>query len=221
MKKSTNFAMDALTKKKSDRFRFLNSLYERTDGDYHVIEDMWEVGAEVGLTRDDTNRAMEYLNGEGLAMYRTMGGGVAITHAGLQEVERALSKPEEPTHYFPAVVNVLHVQSMFGSQIQQGSHGSIQTQSMSISQNELAAIEALVTSLQSEVGALGLGAEARAEADAEMQTLKAQLQSNKPKTGIIRESLKTLRNLIEGVASNAVAADILNLFKPLAALLRG
>ena len=211
--------MDVLTKKKTDRFRFLNCLYERTDGDYHAFEDMWEVGAEVGLTSDETDRVMEYLNGEGLATHRAIGGAVAITHAGLQEVERALSAPEAPTHYFPAVVNILQVQSMVGSQIQQGSHGSTQTQSQTITQNEVAAIQALVTALQTGLGALGLGAVANAEAEAELQTLKAQLQSSKPKSSIIRESLKTLRNLVEGVASNAVAAGILPLFAPLAALL--
>lgn len=210
--------MDTLTKKKTDRFRFLHRLYERTDGDYYALEDMWEVGADVGLTRDETDRAMEYLNGEGLATHRALGGAVAITHAGLREVERALSTPEAPTHYFPAVINVLQVQSMVGSQIQQGSNGSTQTQSQSITQNELAAIQALVTALQSELGTLGFGAEAKAEADAEIQTLKAQLQSSKPKSNIVRESLKTLRNLVEGVASNAVAADILPLFAPLTAL---
>jgi hypothetical protein len=211
--------MDALTKKKTDRFRFLNRLYERTDGDYLALEDMWEVGADVGLTSEETERVMDYLNGEGLAMHRAIGGAVAITHAGLREVESALSVPEAPTHYFPAVVNVLQVQSMVGSQIQQGSHGSTQTQSQTITQNELTAIQTLVAALQAELEAIGLGADAKAEAEAELQTLKAQLQSSKPKSTIIRESLKTLRNLVEGVASNAVAAGILPLFAPLTALL--
>ena len=83
----------------------------------------------------------------------------------------------------------------------------------------MAAIQALVTALQTGLGALGLGAVANAEAEAELQTLKAQLQSSKPKSSIIRESRKTLRTLVEGVASNAVAAGILPLYAPLAALL--
>jgi hypothetical protein len=211
--------MDSLTKKKTDRFRFLNRLYERTGGDYFALEDMWAVGADVDLTREETQRVMDYLNGEGLATHRAIGGAVAITHAGLREVERALSAPEAPTHYFPAVVNVLQVQSMVGSQIQQGTHGSTQTQSQSITQNDVAAIQALLAAMQSNLTALGFNAESRTEAEAEIQTLKAQVQSNRPKPVIIRESLKTLRNLVEGVASNAVAAGILPLFAPLAALL--
>jgi hypothetical protein len=211
--------MDILTKKKTDRFRFLNRLYERTEGNYHALEDMFEVGNDVGLTRDDADGVMQYLSGEGLASYRTLGGGVAITHSGLLEVERALSEPKIPTQYFPPVVNILNVQSMVGSQIQQGSHGSTQTQTQSISQSELAAIQAITTALQSGLDSLALGANARAEATAEIQTLNAQIQSSKPKASIIRESLKTLRSLVEGVASNAVADKILPLFGPLAIFL--
>ena len=211
--------MDALTKKKTDRFCFLNRLYEKTNGNYYALEDMWAVGTDVGLTRDETQRVMEYLNGEGLATHRANGGAVAITHAGLVEVERALSAPQAPTHYFPAVVNVLQVQSMVGSQIQQGTHGSTQSQSQSISQNDLAAVQSLLVALHGNIGAFGLAAEARAEAEAEIQTLEAQLRSSKPKPAILRESLKTLRNIIEGVAASAVATQVLLLFAPLAAAL--
>lgn len=59
----------------------------------------------------------------------------------------------------------------------------------------------------------------KADAQAELRTVEAQLASSKPKLSILRESLKTLRNLAEGVASNAIAASLLPLFAPLAALL--
>jgi hypothetical protein len=211
--------MDSLTKKKTDRFRFLHRLYERTNGDHYALEDMFEVGADVGLSRDDAHLVMQYLVGEGLATHRAIGGAVAMTHAGVVEVERALSTPETPTHYFPPVVNILHVQSMVGSQIQQGTHDSTQSQSQTISQNDLASIQTLLTSLQGNLANLGLSPEAHAEATAEVQTVEAQLRSTKPKAGILRESLRTLRNLVEGVASNALAAGILPLFAPVAALL--
>jgi hypothetical protein len=211
--------MDALTKKKADRFRFLHRLYERTNGDCHSLEDMFEVGLDVGLSRDETHLVMQYLDGEGLATHRAIGGAVAMTHAGVLEVERALSKPEAPTHYFPPVVNILHVQSMVGSQIQQGTNGSIQSQTQSISQNDLAGIQALLTSVQQNLSNLGLSPDAMAEAQSEIQTVEAQLRSSKPKPGILRESLQTLRNLVEGVASNALAASILPLFPPVAAAL--
>lgn len=211
--------MDALTKKKSDRFRFLNRLYEITDGDYHALQDMWTVGDGISMSRSETESVMNYLHGEGLATHRTIGGGIGITHAGVIEVERALSMPDTPTQYFPPVINILNVQSMVGSQIQQGTNTSTQTQSQSIAQNDLNTIEALLTSLKQNLIEIGLKDEASTDAEAEIQTIEAQLRSSKPKSAILRESFKTLRNLIEGVASNAVASAVIPLFAPVAAIL--
>ena len=178
--------MDALTKKKTDRFRFLNHLYERTNGDNHALEDMWHVGEELGLSRDETERTVEYLVGEELATHRAIGGVIAMTHAGVVQVERALSKPEAPTEYFPPVVNILHVQSMVGSQIQQGTHSS--TQSQTVSQNDIEPIREFLTNLKQKLGDLPLKQEEREEADAEIQTVEAQLKSSKPKTAMIKIS---------------------------------
>jgi hypothetical protein len=211
--------MDAITKKKFDRFRFLNRLYEITDGDYNKFKLMWSLGEELNLSRDETLSVMNYLNTEGLARYFTLDGAVGITHTGVIEVERALSKPDTPTQYFPPVINILHVQSMVGSQIQQGSSSSTQTQSQSITQNDLNEIGVLLSSIKQNLTEIGLTGDANTDAEAEIQTIEAQLRSSKPKSAILRESFKTLRNLIEGVASNAVAAGVLPLFAPVAAIL--
>lgn len=209
--------MDALTKKKTDRFLFLNRLYELTGGDKLIYEDMGEIGRQLGLSREEIRNVMNYLDGEGLAMYRGIGGQIAMTHAGVVQVEKALSKPEIQTEYFPPVVNILNIQSMIGSQIQQGTHGS--TQSQTISVKDIAAIENLLTQVKSALGSLQMQDEVHREAEAEIQTVEAQLKSSKPKSAIIRESLVTLRALIEGVASNALAAGLLPLFVPVAAAL--
>jgi hypothetical protein len=209
--------VDALTKKKADRFRLLNRLYERTDGRKHSSVDMFELGNELGMSHDEADGVVGYLVGEHLVEHRGIGREITITHYGVVEVERALSEPKEPTDYFPPVFNILNVQTMVGSQIQQGTHGSTQTQTTT--NNELEAIRTLAKAVQDSLSQLPLQGDAKSEAEAELNTLLAQLQSSKPKTSILRESLKTLRNLIEGVASNAAAAGLLPLFAPLAALL--
>jgi hypothetical protein len=212
---------DALTKKKADRFRFLNRLYEVTDGDIHNIVDLSDVGADIGLSSDQSVAVMNYLQGEHLAKHQTIGGGVSITHYGVKEVEQALSHPDAPTQYFPPVVNIINVRNMVGSQIQQGTHDSTQHQNTSISQNDAAALQALVRSFREALDGLPFDTDTRSEAEAELLTVEAQLKSSKPKPAIVRESLKTLRNLLEGVASNALAAGLLPLFAPLAALMAG
>ncbi|GAB2742740.1 hypothetical protein GCM10027019_22780 [Melaminivora jejuensis] len=209
--------MDTLTKKKADRFRLLNRLYEITDGHTMKIVSMWDVGDTAQLARNETENVVNYLVGEHLVEHRTIGGGISITHHGIVEVERALSAPESPTHYFPPVVNIVNVHSMVGSQIQQGTHGS--TQSQVANTNDIDAIRVLISKFGACIHDLPISAEEKAEAQAELSTVEAQLASSKPKISILRESLKTLRNLVEGVASNAVAAGLLPFFGPLAALL--
>lgn len=209
--------MDVLTKKKTDRFRYLNRLYEVTNGNGKELVSMWEIGKAIALARDETENVVNYLVGEHLMEHRTIGGGISITHQGIVEVERALSAPDAPTHYFPPVINIVNVQSMVGSQIQQGTHGS--SQSQTVSQNDIDAIRALVTQFKEQLSELPLNAGDKTEAQAELQTIEAQLGSTKPKLSILKESLKTLRSLIEGVASNALASELLPLFAPLIALL--
>ena len=209
--------MDALTKKKTDRFRYLNLLYERTGGQRLKFLDMWDLGGELGIGRDDTHVLVDYLVGENLAEHRGIGGIIGITHYGIVEVERALTEPETPTKYFPPVINVLNIHSVVGSQIQQGTHGSTQTQT--VTTNDTEAIRALVSSFREKLSELPLDQADKSDAEAELQTLEAQLRSSKPKTAIIRESLKTLRNLLEGVASNALAAVLLPMFGPLSGIL--
>lgn len=152
-----------------------------------------------------------------MSTHRAVGGAIAMTHRGVVEVERALSAPETPTTYFPPVVNILHVQNMVGSQIQQGTHNSAQTQSVALS--DLDSIKNLIENLKSGLPNIPLTAEQKNEADAEVQTVEAQLKSSKPKISILQESLKTLRNLIKGVAGNALAAGLLPLSAPVAAAL--
>ena len=106
--------MDALTKKKTDRFRYLNLLYKRTGGQRLKFLDMWDLGGELGIGRNDTHVLVDYLVGETLAEHRGIGGIIGITHYGIVEVERALTEPETPTKYFPPVINVLNIHSVVG-----------------------------------------------------------------------------------------------------------
>lgn len=205
--------MDRLTEKKTNRFRFLHALYEATDGDTHAILSMWKLGLSLGLDRESTSGVVDYLNGEHLLEYRALGGEIGITHYGVLEVERALSEPEKPTQYFPPVVNITHVHSMVNSQIQQGSHGS--QQSFSISQNDMGAIGDFVRELGARLDTAGLAESLRAEVRAEVSSIEAQLASPKPKQSIIREGLLSIRTILEGAIGNVLATDMLPKLAPI------
>lgn len=111
---------------KKKRFQYLNLLYEKTGGDKFNRVSMWELGNELGFERDETHSITQYLTGEGLMEYAALEGIIAITHYGVKEVEKALIHPEQPTHYFPPV-NIINIEHMEGSQIQQGTISSTQT----------------------------------------------------------------------------------------------
>jgi AbiTii len=60
---------------------------------------------------------------------------------------------------------------------------------------------------------------ARSEAEAEIQTLEAQVKSPKPKWAIIGVCLQTLKTLLEGVAGNIIAAGLLQRFPEILSLI--
>lgn len=198
---------DTIIKKKSDRFRFLLKLYEETNGAKHAMVPMFELGSELGLSRDETENIVDYLIGEGLAKHRALGGILGIEHQGVIEIEKALSAPEKETQYFPPV-NILNVQNMVNSQIQQGAHASTQTQSL-ISSQGVEQLEAFLAEFRRHFDNLPLGADDKKSASADMQTLYAQIESGKPKVAIVKESLRSIRSILEGVTANVVASDLL------------
>jgi hypothetical protein len=200
------YYMDEITNKKAERFKFLQCLYEKVKCSAREIIDGHMLAEELGFSREEADNVLRYLASERL-IDRSMRNAITITHQGIVEVEEALSKPKEPTQHFPAIFNILNVDKMVGSQIQQGSNGS--TQSQYLKQFDLDAIRDFVKDLKAALPGIQFNESDRAEAESELQTIEAQLRSTKPKGLILRESLKTLRNLIEGIASNALAASIL------------
>ena len=113
-------------------FQFLNLLYEKTGGDKFGCEIMWDIGSELGFERSVIQSITQHLESEGLIEYVTFGGEIAITHYGVKEVEKAISRPETATHYFPPV-NIINIHHMEDSQIQQGNVSSNQAGAFKLS----------------------------------------------------------------------------------------
>ncbi len=187
------------------RFLFLNRLYEVTGGNENARVIMWEVGSELGFEGEATQLITQYLKGEGLIVFKTLGGGIGITHYGVKEVEDALSHPDRPTLYFPPV-NIINVQSMVNSNIQQASPAAVQD--VDYSEENIASLRTVLGEIESKLGELKLSAEKKEEFAADLASLKGQLASPKPKSGIIRETLKSIRAILDGAAGSLVAAGI-------------
>lgn len=83
----------SLEDKRRRRLQFMKALYEQTDGRELATVDMWELGHELGFSRDDTEATTEYLVGEYLMEYAALGDAISITHLGVREVEESMQNP--------------------------------------------------------------------------------------------------------------------------------
>ena len=183
------------------RLRFMNRLYDATGGSQLASVDQYELGDELGLSREETDRVIEYRQGEQLLAHAGLGG-VGITHLGVLEVERALSNPKQETEHFPPAINVIHVGQMHGSQIQQGTIQSKQ-RGQFLSEPDQEPLQELLDMLRAVLPEADLAEEDHRQAEAELATVEAQLGAPRPKRSSIRASLETLRDLLEPMASVA------------------
>ncbi len=95
---------------------------------------------------------------------------------------------------------------VYGSQIQQGTENSIlEIGEVSINKD---GIEKFVKVLKSQLGEINFSGDDKEEINAEVTTIESQVKSPKPKISIIRESLGTVRRILEG-ASGSVVGELL------------
>ena len=102
---------------------------------------------------------------------------------------------------------------MNNSAIQQGSTNS--TQNILFEQTKSDDLQKLILEIERIKNDLNLEKEDVNELESELATIKAQSKSPKPKKKIIAESLKTIRNLVEGVAGNTIAPTIIGMINGL------
>ena len=140
--------MDTIAEQKLRRFRFLKYLYERTGGSETEIVPDAEAMRGSGLSKDDS---IWYAIPAERGVDWGHIGCVCLTHAGVVEIEAALSQPDKPTEHFP--VNIIHIEQMSHSQIQQGTVGS--TQSGTFASLDLAAVAEFVRGLKPSFRSLG------------------------------------------------------------------
>ena len=199
--------MNDIQQIRADRFRFLQAYYEFSGGDLYKWAPIQDVGNFLGFDRSRTQNIAHFLAEEGLLKFWAIGGHCGITHAGIVEVENALSRPETPSHYFPAT-STIHIESMVNSVIQQNSPNAIAT--IRVDATTLADIANFLNTLESSLPHLGLTDTAASDVSAEIGTIRSQLSSSRPKNSVIGECISSIRNVIEGCAGSVIATNLLN-----------
>lgn len=190
---------EKINKIKADRFSFLNRLYKFGGGN------PYQIGSELGLGRDETDEVEEYLADEGLIAYPELGGKIEITHSGKVQVEKVISHPESPTKYFPAI-NFIQIGNMANSQIQQATHSSIQTST--IDTYEKTQVENLLSEIKSALKSMNINHQTQKDLFGEIATIEGQLKISNPKKSIIKESLTSVRTILEQTGAAVLATQI-------------
>jgi hypothetical protein len=175
-------------------------LYRITDGNENAFAYMWTVGEKYGFDRDTTVKITQYLQGEGLLKFQALGGLIGITHRGISEVEKALTNQNDPTEHFPPAktVNIIHVNQMTNSQIQQNASNSNQIDTLNGTDDRL---KDIILGLKEAYEHPSIPLPQKGDLGAEIKTIEGQLSSSKPKTTIIKESLSSAKNILENISS--------------------
>ena len=199
--------METLAELKKKRTQYMHRLYELSEGDEHKIFDMFLIGEELGFGQrpsELTDKIVQYLRGEGLIEFHAIGGIIGITHGGIKEVEQSLEEPEEPTEHFAplATVNIVHVNSMVNSNIQQSGAGSMQT--LTISATQVANLKEIIDELKAIIEKERLTPDQKEELNTEVEVLALEAKSSKPKASRIKDSLTTAQTILT-VASVGLA----------------
>lgn len=165
--------------------QFLIQLFEQTRGDTSAQVSMYDVGKDIGLDRDTSSRVAEGLIGLQLVEIRTLSGGIGISAEGADEVNHLMGGAA-PTGESHRKLTDQPIMDPISSQ----------------------AVEQAAAELKSKAGNLGLDFEGLSELMADLKTIDAQLSSSRPKTAIIRECLRSLKEVIEGAGNGDSVAKI-------------
>lgn len=198
---------------KKQRFLFLHQLWKLTAGDHSKRVSVRQVSESLNLKENEARTIVQYLVGENLLEITTHGFNIPsysdaslyIKHKGVVEVEQALSKPESPTIHFPAsVVNNINIGTMTNSNISQASSGV--NQMITVNPETKKDLLELINTLKEFLENEELRREQKDELSSDISTIESQINSPKPKTRIISESLSSAKNILESASTIAITA---------------
>jgi hypothetical protein len=94
-KRSKQSMANRIEELRQKRLQFLFHLYKTVGGQRFAITNMWELGEELGFSKEEVNQLVDYLAADHLLKHMTFGGGISITHAGVVAVEDSYAELKE------------------------------------------------------------------------------------------------------------------------------
>lgn len=221
-----------------DGITFVENDYKENHEE-NILEFMRErIGKKGGLTPDDfpeylfrdreslISRLLRYDRTEVASIHhsnRNMGIDFIVPKPGLIAQLEDLKKEKAMNQSFwnskINMINIANIGRMESSQLQQGTENSNQHAEFKI--DHAGDLMTFLQLLREKIPDLTLNEDNRTEIDADVKTIEIQLASRRPKKSIIRESLTSIRKILEGAGGGLVAAGLLKYIPLLLASIKG
>lgn len=129
-----------------------------------------------------------------------------ILGEGIRFSQKEKQEAEKQNYTVNNIQNNFH-RNVSGLQVQQHTQNSTQTQ---VNEMDVEKVLTFISNLQEHLSQTGLSEDNQKNIEIEIKNIKKQLSKKKPKTKVVKESIQTIRSLLEGVASNFIAQALLS-----------
>jgi hypothetical protein len=160
-------------------------LFKQTRGDQSAQISMYDIGSLLGLERVAASRIAEELICLQLAEIKTLSGGIGISSAGSEVVQRII-----------------------GPQVSDTGGAIRLADERQLNPDGRQAVEQILTEIKNQTGALGLDFDALTELMADLKSIDAQLGSSRPKTAIVRECLHSISEVLKSTPNNGLHSKV-------------
>jgi hypothetical protein len=161
--------------------RYLVELYQMTAGDVSAQVSMFEVGTAMGLEKTEAGKLAEELIGDGLAEVKTLSGGIGITAEGIQRVQAdGAGKPAT------------------AAELDLG-RGPV------LEEEAVAAVSSLLADVKTQLSKTSATYDQLEEMVMDLKTIDVQLLSPRPKSAIVRETLRSLHSAFNTIGDALLA----------------
>ncbi len=173
--------------KQKQRYLMLRGLYQLAELGEWPIESFFELGQDAGLSQEEAEEVLLYLEGESLLERSRQGQSVLITDKGVFEVEQLLANPAGTTEHFSALT--IRYAEAESPDLVQSRRSEVAAVKQTTGQDKAEFLQ-LIDALQQRTVALGL--EQRDEANEYLEDLRAEITSPAPKTSKLKATLIAL-----------------------------
>lgn len=167
---------------------FLTQLYALTQGDLTAQQSMHDVGAAIGLDKEQSGKVAEDLIGEGLVEIKTLSGGVGITAEGAEKIQ-ATGVPSHGT-----------------AGLSLGNGRIIETEGR-------ASVDQVLAEIKTQIAQSPTPYPQLEEMVVDIKTIETQMLSPHPKVAVIRELFGSLQTALSAAGAADLATRIEQVIK--------